>query len=233
MSFGERLAQARKEQNMTVKALASACWTSTTVICHYEKCCCIAVRRFAFHAVPSCWLCGINCERKYYGLRSDVIVFFQRRSRRNKRKAQRKIRLKKARQMRCCNCLYVFCRMSCKWRRFPVYMIHNTIKALYLQAKICYAKERFCCAFAGVGRRKTYKCTANSSLFAYKMSFPARIRRVAAYPPLLVPVRCTSYLQANARRRVAAPGIGGKQGRVRTRAIQNRRHIAQGRLPFF
>lgn len=37
MSFGERLAQARKEQNMTVKALAAACWTSTTVIHHYEK----------------------------------------------------------------------------------------------------------------------------------------------------------------------------------------------------
>ena len=37
MSFGERLAQARKEQNLTVKALAAACWTSTTVIHHYEK----------------------------------------------------------------------------------------------------------------------------------------------------------------------------------------------------
>ena len=37
MSFGERLTAARKEQNMTVKALAEACWTSTTAIHHYEK----------------------------------------------------------------------------------------------------------------------------------------------------------------------------------------------------
>ena len=37
MSFGERLTAARKAQNMTVKALAEACWTSTTAIHHYEK----------------------------------------------------------------------------------------------------------------------------------------------------------------------------------------------------
>ena len=97
-------------------------------------------------------------------------------------------------------------------RRFPVYKIHNTIKVLYLQAKICYAKERFCCAFAGCRHgEKRINARQTRRYSPTKMSFPARIRRVAAYPRCSFLRDVPSYLQANARRRFAASGIGKKR----------------------